>query len=128
MRNSDHNNPSPYGVSLQHMKDIIQITLYDRQGEIHHLEAPTDMGLNLMELCKASELPVKGTCGGMALCSTCHLYIESEHELPEASHEEEDMMDQAFFVQENSRLGCQIKINENIDGLVVRLAPEDEEF
>ncbi|MCF8237238.1 MAG: 2Fe-2S iron-sulfur cluster binding domain-containing protein [Saprospiraceae bacterium] len=110
------------------MKDIIQITLYDRQGEVHHLEAPTDMSLNLMELCKACDLPVKGTCGGMALCSTCHLYIESDHELPEASHEEEDMMDQAFFVKENSRLGCQIKITERLDGLVVRLAPEDEEF
>ena len=110
------------------MKDMIQITLVDRQGESHLLDAPTDMGLNLMELCKANDLPVKGTCGGMALCSTCHLYIESDHDLPEATHDEEDMMDLAFFVQENSRLGCQIKISENLDGLVVRLAPEDEEF
>ncbi|HRW74968.1 MAG: 2Fe-2S iron-sulfur cluster-binding protein [Saprospiraceae bacterium] len=109
------------------MSNDIQITLFDRQGGEHQLDAPTDMGLNLMELCKAHELPVKGTCGGMALCSTCHVYVESEHHLPEPSVEEEDMLDQAFFVKSNSRLGCQIKISESLDGLVVRLAPEDEE-
>lgn len=109
------------------MNDVIQITLFDRQGVEHQLDAPTDMGLNLMELSKAHELPVKGTCGGMALCSTCHVYVESDHPLPEPSVEEEDMLDQAFFVKSNSRLGCQIKIDESLDGLVVRLAPEDEE-
>ncbi len=105
---------------------MITITVIDREGETHKLEAPTDMNLNLMELCKAGELPVQGTCGGMALCSTCHCYIESEHELKEASTDEEDMLDQAFFVEDNSRLGCQIKLEEKIDGLVVRLAPEAE--
>ena len=63
----------------------------------------------------------------MALCSTCHLYVESDHDLPEPSVEEEDMLDQAFFVKSNSRLGCQIKIDESLDGMVLRLAPEDEE-
>jgi len=105
----------------------VKITVIDRQGETHELEAPTDMNMNLMELCKAYELPVKGTCGGMALCSTCHVYVESEHELPEMSEEEEDMLDQAFFVEDNSRLGCQIKITPELEGLRVTLAPEDEE-
>jgi len=105
---------------------MITITVIDREGESHNLTAPTDMSLNLMELCKASELPVQGTCGGMALCSTCHCYIESEHVLREASADEEDMLDQAFFVEDNSRLGCQIKLEDKIDGLVVRLAPEAE--
>ncbi|GJM36020.1 MAG: ferredoxin [Saprospiraceae bacterium] len=107
---------------------LVNITLIDRQGVEHALEAPTDMNMNMMELCKAYELPVKGTCGGMALCSTCHLYIESEHELPEMSEDEENMLDQAFFVEDNSRLGCQIKLADELEGLVVRLAPEDEEF
>ena len=102
---------------------MIKITVIDREDQKHDLEAPTDMNMNLMEVCKAYELPVEGTCGGMALCSTCHVYVQSEHELPEASDAEEDMMDQAFFVEENSRLGCQLKIKEELDGLVVKLAP-----
>ncbi|RMF04178.1 MAG: ferredoxin [Bacteroidetes bacterium] len=106
---------------------MIKITVVDRQGVSHELEAPTDMNMNLMELCKAYNLPVKGTCGGMALCSTCHLYVLSEHELPEMSEAEEDMLDQAFFVEDNSRLGCQLRIVEQMDGLRVKLAPESED-
>ena len=108
------------------MKDIISVTVIDREGVKHDLEAPTDMNMNMMEVCKAYELPVEGTCGGMALCASCHCYVLSDHELPEPSEDEDDMLDQAFFVEENSRLGCQIKIKEDIDGLVVKLAPVDE--
>ncbi len=106
---------------------LIKITITDRAGNDRLTEAPTDLGLNLMELCKIYELPVKGTCGGMALCSTCHLYIESDHALPAAKEAEEDMLDQAFFVQSNSRLGCQLRISPDMDGLRVRLAPESED-
>ena len=81
------------------------------------------MAMNLMEVCKSYELPVEGTCGGMALCASCHVYVESEHELSEPSEDEEDMLDQAFFVEENSRLGCQIKMNKDKEGLIVKLAP-----
>ena len=90
---------------------------------MHELEAPTDMSLNLMEVLKSYELPVEGTCGGMALCASCHCYVNSEHELPERSDDEEDMLDQAFFVEDNSRLSCQIKIKDEIDGLEIELAP-----
>lgn len=103
---------------------MIKIEVIDRQGEKHQLETPTDMNLNLMEVCKLYELPVKGTCGGMALCSTCHVYVESDHVLPEMQDAEANMLDQAFFVEENSRLGCQIRITDNLEGLTVRLAPE----
>ncbi|MBK7873149.1 MAG: 2Fe-2S iron-sulfur cluster binding domain-containing protein [Saprospiraceae bacterium] len=103
---------------------MIEITVIDREEQEHLLEAPTDMNMNLMELCKAYELPVQGTCGGMALCSTCHIYVLSEHELPQMSIEEEEMLDQAFFVQDNSRLGCQIKLRDDLEGLKVKLAPE----
>lgn len=103
---------------------LVKVNIIDREDQEHVVEVPTDMALNLMEVCKAQELPVEGTCGGMALCSTCHVYVLSDHELPEASEEEEDMMDQAFNVEDNSRLGCQIKITEAIDGLKVKLAPE----
>lgn len=106
---------------------MVHITVIDRQGVTHQLEGPTDMNMNMMELCKAHDLPVKGTCGGMALCSTCHVYVLSDHELREMSEDEENMLDQAFFVEDNSRLGCQIPITEDLDGLVVQLAPETED-
>ena len=102
---------------------MIKITVIDREDQPHELEAPTDMNMNLMEVCRAYELPVEGTCGGMALCSTCHVYIKSDHDLPELSDDEEDMLDQAFFVDDNSRLGCQLRIKDELNGLVVRLAP-----
>ncbi|MEL6654896.1 MAG: 2Fe-2S iron-sulfur cluster-binding protein [Bacteroidota bacterium] len=106
---------------------MIKITVIDRQDAKHELEAPTDMNMNIMELCKAYELPVKGTCGGMALCSTCHCYVLSDHELKEMTDDEEDMLDQAFFVEDNSRLGCQLQLEDSMEGLVIKLAPEDEE-
>lgn len=106
------------------MDNIVNIMVIDREGVAHELEAPTDMGLNMMEVCKMSELPVEGTCGGMAMCASCHMYIESDHELPEKTDGEEDMLDEAFFVDdEKSRLGCQIKITNDLEGLVVKLAP-----
>ncbi len=102
----------------------IKVTIIDREGVEHVLDAPTDMNMNIMELCKAYELPVLGECGGMAMCATCQCYLESDTELPEQSDAELDMLDQAFFVQENSRLGCQIQLTDGIDGIVLRLAPE----
>lgn len=104
---------------------MVKITVIDREEQPHELDAPTDMNMNLMELCKAYELPVEGTCGGMALCSTCHCYVQNEDavDLPEPSEAEEDMLDQAFFVEDNSRLGCQLRLTDELDGLVVKLAP-----
>ena len=103
----------------------INITLIDRAPKEHQLLAPTDMALNLMELCKAYELPVEGVCGGMALCASCQCCIKNDHTLPEKSEDEEAMLAEAFHVQENSRLGCQIPITPNLEGLVVELAPEE---
>lgn len=102
---------------------MIHITVLDRNEASHQLEAPTDMGLNLMELCKAYELPVEGTCGGMALCASCHVYVLSEHELAQPTDDELAMLDSAFFVKSNSRLSCQIKLRDEMDGLTVKLAP-----
>lgn len=103
----------------------INIIIIDRDDESHKIEVPLGVDLNMMEVAKASELPVEGTCGGMALCASCHMYIESDHDIYDRSDDEEDMLDQAFFVEDNSRLGCQIKIDESIDNLIVRLAPVD---
>lgn len=103
--------------------DSITIKVIDREGTSHEIEAPTDMSLNVMEVCRASDLDVEGTCGGMALCASCHCYVESDHDIYDRSEAEEDMLDQAFYVEDNSRLGCQIPIADAVDGLIVRLAP-----
>ena len=105
---------------------MIKVTVIDREGVPHELDGPTDMGMNMMELCKSAELPVEGTCGGMAMCATCQCYLESDTDLAEQSDAELDMLDQAFFVKANSRLGCQIHLNDDIDGIVLRLAPEQD--
>ena len=105
------------------MSDI-KVTIIDRNGISHELIGPTDMNMNIMELCKAYELPVLGECGGMAMCATCQCYLESDTKLNEQSDDELDMLDQAFFVEDNSRLACQIQLEESINGIVLRLAPE----
>jgi ferredoxin len=106
---------------------IQDITLYvtDREGNSHELLVPTDMQLNLMEVCKSYEFPVEGTCGGMALCASCQVYTESDHQLQERSEAEEAMLSEAFHVKENSRLGCQIYLTPELDGLQITLAPEE---
>ncbi|TVZ25891.1 2Fe-2S ferredoxin [Gillisia sp. Hel_I_86] len=109
------------------MSDI-KITIIDRGGEAHNVVAPIDMNMNLMEIVRMHELAPEGTigiCGGMAMCASCQCYVLShEHLLPEKSYEEEDMLDQAFFVQDSSRLSCQIPITAELEGLEVKLAPE----
>ncbi|OAD91392.1 ferredoxin [Aequorivita soesokkakensis] len=108
------------------MKDI-KITITDRQGVKHEVDAPTDMNMNLMEIVRSYELAPEGTigiCGGMAMCASCQCYVLSDHELPEMSYDEDLMLSEAYNVKENSRLGCQIFIHEELDGLEVELAPE----
>ncbi len=105
------------------MDNTIRVSVTDREGQVHELDAPTDMGMNMMELCKSAELPVEGTCGGMAMCASCHMYVESDNGLPEKSDDEEDMLDEAFFVEDNSRLGCQLHLTNELDELKVKLAP-----
>ncbi len=106
------------------MENMIKVNVIDREGHLHILDAPTDMNMNIMEICKAHELPVEGICGGMALCASCQVYIESTTSLPEQGDSELAMLDQAFHVKDNSRLGCQIRIVEDIDGIILRLAPK----
>ena len=108
------------------MSDI-NISVTDREKKIHKIVAPTDMAMNLMELIKAYDLAPDGTigvCGGMAMCASCQCYITSDHVLPEIGEEEEAMLSEAFNVKENSRLGCQIFISEDLKDLAFEIAPE----
>jgi 2Fe-2S ferredoxin len=103
----------------------VLIKIKDREGVVHELQAPTDMAMNIMELCKAYELPVEGTCGGMAMCASCQCYVLNDIPLLEKSDDEEAMLSEAFYVKPNSRLGCQIPITESLEGLELELAPEN---
>ena len=102
----------------------VLIKIKDREGVVHELQAPTDMAMNIMELCKAYELPVEGTCGGMAMCASCQCYIKNDVISLERNPDEEAMLWEAYHVKDNSRLGCQIRITEEIDGLELEIAPE----
>ncbi|MGW9684192.1 ferredoxin [Flagellimonas sp. 2504JD1-5] len=109
------------------MSDI-KIKITDRDGVLHEVDAPTDMNMNLMEVVRSYELAPEGTigiCGGMAMCASCQCYVKSDHELPEKSDDEEAMLAEAFFVEDNSRLGCQLHITPQLEGLEVQLAPEE---
>lgn len=109
------------------MSDV-KITIIDREGVSHEVDAPTDMSMNVMEVVKAFELAEEGTfgiCGGMCMCASCQCYVESEEgDLPEMGDEEDAMLSEAYHVKENSRLTCQIPVTDEIKGLVVRIAPE----
>ena len=110
------------------MSDI-NIKIKDRDGVVHNIEAPTDMAMNVMEVVRAYELAPEGTvgiCGGMAMCASCQCYVQSDHELPEMSTDEDLMLSEAFYVEDNSRLGCQIHITPDLEGLEIELAPESE--
>ncbi|WP_411028976.1 2Fe-2S iron-sulfur cluster-binding protein [Spongiimicrobium sp. 3-5] len=108
------------------MQDV-KIKIKDRDGVTHEIDAPTDMNMNLMEVVKSYELAPEGTigvCGGMAMCASCQCYVHSDHNLPEKSDDEDAMLAEAFYVEDNSRLGCQIHITSELEGLEVELAPE----
>lgn len=85
------------------------------------------MNMNIMELVRAYELAPEGTigiCGGMAMCASCQCYVLNDVALPEMGDDEEAMLSEAFDVKPNSRLGCQIHITPELEGLEIELAPE----
>lgn len=106
------------------MSDI-NITVTDRKGVSHQLTAPIDMNMNLMEVCRSYDLPVEGVCGGMAMCASCQVYVQTEQHLGERNNDEEAMLDEAYNVKSNSRLGCQIPISTELEGAIFELAPEE---
>jgi len=103
---------------------VTKIIVKDRQGDVQELSA--DMGLTLMEIIRDAGMDIEAACGGCCACATCHLYIDKNwfSKLSAMEDDEESMLDQAFNVQDNSRLGCQIEFNDELDGIKVELAPE----
>ncbi|HEC14519.1 MAG TPA: 2Fe-2S iron-sulfur cluster binding domain-containing protein [Rhodospirillales bacterium] len=98
-----------------------KITFIDSDGKRHEVDAP--VGLSVLEIAHKNDLELEGACEGSLACSTCHVIVDDAwfDKLDESSEEEEDMLDLAFGLTHTSRLGCQIKMTEELDGLVVTL-------
>jgi 2Fe-2S ferredoxin len=103
---------------------MAKVFVTDREGEQHELQG--EIGWSVMEIIRENNLPIEAACGGCCACATCHVYVDPEWlaKLPEADDDEGMMLDEAFEVQDNSRLSCQIKYTAELDGLKVKLAPE----
>jgi len=101
---------------------MINIKVADNNGEQVDLEVPVDMGFNLMEILKAYEYDIQATCGGMGLCATCHIAVlDGGDGLPELNDNELSTLDTLPDAEMNSRLACQLRCNEAMDGLVIRI-------
>jgi len=99
---------------------MITIFVEETNGTRTPIEVPTDMNLSLMEVLKASEYDILATCGGMALCATCHVEVLEGEAFKSASEAEWDLFDTLPNVPQNSRLACQMRLVDAMDGLVVR--------
>ncbi|MGE0567763.1 MAG: 2Fe-2S iron-sulfur cluster-binding protein [Bacteroidia bacterium] len=103
------------------MSDIT-IHIEEPNGVVTELVAPTDMGLSLMEFLKGNEYDILATCGGMALCATCHVEVVNGFEnLNEISDDEYAMLDTLPNIKEHSRLSCQLKLSPEMDNITVRI-------
>ncbi len=95
-----------------------------RNGELKKIIA--ENGLTLMEVARDNDLGIEGTCGGSISCCTCHVVIEKDwfSKVGPANPDEEDMLDLAVDLQPTSRLGCQIEVTSELDGLIVNIPNE----
>jgi 2Fe-2S ferredoxin len=101
---------------------MIQFTIEDRTGEQQTLEIPEGMALSLMEVLKASEYNILATCGGMALCATCHVDVLNGFDnLPPAQDAELDMLDTLPDADSTSRLACQLRVDEALEGAIFKI-------
>ena len=98
-----------------------KMTFIERDGTRREVDAP--IGLSVLEIAHKHGIDLEGACEGSLACSTCHIVVDSEwyELLKEATEDEEDMLDLAFGLQQTSRLGCQIIMTEELDGLTVAL-------
>ena len=100
------------------------VKIIDHDGQEHTLEAT--IGFSLMEIIRDAGLDIEAICGGCCACATCHCYVHDDwfSRLSPANDDEESMLDQAFDIKKNSRLSCQIPFTEELDGIVLNLAPK----
>jgi 2Fe-2S ferredoxin len=98
-----------------------KMTFVERNGAAREVDAP--LGLSVLEVAHKHDVDLEGACEGSLACSTCHVVVDPDwiERLTPPTEDEEDMLDLAFGLEETSRLGCQIVMTEELDGLVVRL-------
>ena len=98
-----------------------KVIFIERDGNRREVDAP--LGLSVLEIAHKNGIDIEGACEGSLACSTCHVIVDPDWYdlLKEASEDEDDMLDLAFNLTQTSRLGCQIIITEELDGLTVRL-------
>lgn len=119
MHGHDHDDPNAVDV---------RVTYILKDGEEKEVIGKT--GQNLLRLGQKYDIPLEGACEGVCACSTCHVILEDAtfDMLPEAEDEEEDMLDLAWGLTSTSRLGCQIELTEEMEGMVVRLPKATRNF
>ena len=106
---------------------MVKFTVEDRDGSKQELEAPSDMGMSLMETLKAFEYDIMATCGGMALCATCHVkFSAGQDKLPTMGDAEMDMLDTLPDADDTSRLACQLRLDENLEGASFKICGDLE--
>jgi ferredoxin, 2Fe-2S len=98
-----------------------KMTFIERDGTHREVDAP--LGASVLQVARHHDIDIEGACEGSLACSTCHVIVDTEWYdlLKDASEDEDDMLDLAFNLTQTSRLGCQIVITEELDGLTVRL-------
>ncbi|MAC57362.1 MAG: 2Fe-2S ferredoxin [Novosphingobium sp.] len=101
--------------------DLLNVLFVTAKGE--KVTAQAEPGARLLEVAQSAGMPLEGTCEGQMACSTCHVIVAPDWfaKLPEASMEEEDMLDLAAGVARTSRLSCQIELTPDLDGIEVRI-------
>lgn len=98
-----------------------KMTFIEKDG--NHLEVDAPNGLSIMEISHKHGVDIEGACGGCMACATCHVVVHPDwyDKLAAKQEEEEDMLDLAFDLKKTSRLGCQILMTDELDGIVVAL-------
>lgn len=101
-----------------------KMTFVNPDGTENQVDAPN--GLSVLEIAHKNDIDLEGACEGSLACSTCHVVVAEEwfDKLKDPAEEEEDMLDLAFGLQQTSRLGCQIIISDELDGLKVHVPAE----
>ena len=106
----------------------MKVTFLTSKGD--RVDAEGEPGDSLLRVAQAAGMPLEGTCEGQMACSTCHVVVDKGwfDRLPDASEEEEDMLDLAAGVRRTSRLSCQIVLGDELDGLTVSIPVESHDM
>ncbi|KAJ8705967.1 hypothetical protein PYW07_010744 [Mythimna separata] len=108
--------------------EVVNITYIDKDG--NRIKVRGKVGDNVMYLAHRYEIPMEGACEASLACTTCHVYVPPEYfdKLPPSEEKEDDLLDMAPFLKENSRLGCQIVLTKELEGIEVTLPKATRNF